>query len=255
MYAIQLDLACSLIGFGDTWVSSVHVGSDHSCTGFFHTARVSNVIEGRLEGEHLKCLEAFIFQGLGGLHLKMKLHCALLLFNFVPAIIVIGFEQRAIAEKKMHLPEIFLAALPPVPNAAGNASPRKTKEVARIEPEFLGRFDAEVTAWERVKNWRINIITSRRCHCEVGLGSEFAECVDWWAAGWAIGGAGEKTWLWKLIFYKITFRYWILDCIATDNFAPTCRSRLSGLIGCPVCSRTPYCRSHLFSHPVWREFF
>ena len=155
----------------------------------------------------------------------------------------------------MHLPEIFLAALPPVPNAAGNASPRETKEVARIEPEFLGRFDAEVTAWERVKNWRINIITSRRCHCEVGLGSEFAECVDWWAAGWAIGGAGEKTWLWKLIFYKITFIYWKLDCIAKDNFAPTCRSRLSGLIGCLVCSRTPYCRSHLFSHPVWREFF
>ena len=49
-----LNLASSLVCLGYTWVSSVDIGSDDYGAGLFHAARVANVIEGRLEGKHLR---------------------------------------------------------------------------------------------------------------------------------------------------------------------------------------------------------
>ena len=211
----------------------------------------------------------------------MKLHCALLLFNLVSAIVVIGFFQWAIAAEWKHRKHsqdrLVLSDVnptsSPVSNATGGTSAWKAKEVTRIEPEFLTGWDAEVARWIREHcNQHFDCrLTSRWGHCEVGLGSEPAEGVCRRAAGWAIGGAE-----------KLSFLHWIYvtaSCFSSSpissklklvsngyqqNFSHmgggrllicTCMSQLSGLTGCLVCNRTPCYRSRLFSHPAQRKEF
>ena len=51
---MQVDLTRSLICLFNSGVASVDVGSDDCGAGLLHAARVADVIEGRLEGKHLR---------------------------------------------------------------------------------------------------------------------------------------------------------------------------------------------------------
>ena len=127
---MQLNLTCSLIYLGNAGVSSFDLGSNYSVAGFVHAARVPNVVEGRLEGKHLRwpalreydrsenkdgCNACRWTNKIGLIlvwgevsssfkvsiscrrgsdsHLNMELQRALLLFNLVPTIVIVSFFQ------------------------------------------------------------------------------------------------------------------------------------------------------------------